>query len=60
MLPWLYADIAEINEVFPGGDPWPYGIAANRNTLETQVRLMHRHFMIDRQPGLDELFVRVD
>jgi len=60
MLPWLYSDIDEINEVFPGGDPWPYGIEANRNTLETQVRIMHRHHMIDRVPALDDLFVALD
>ncbi|MDP4594032.1 MAG: ABC transporter substrate-binding protein [Beijerinckiaceae bacterium] len=60
MLPWLYADLAEIREVFPGNDPWPYGIEANRNTLETQVRMMKRHYMIDREPSLDELFVTVN
>ncbi len=59
MLPWLYPDIDEVDELFPGGDPWPYGIEANRNTLETQLRIMHRDHMIDRIPSLDELFVDV-
>jgi len=29
MLPWLPADMDEIDDVF-GGDPWPYGVEANR------------------------------
>ena len=33
MLPWQFADVDEIDEVF-GADPWPYGIAANRPTLD--------------------------
>ena len=33
MLPWMTADIDEIDEVF-GGDAWPYGIEPNRPTLE--------------------------
>jgi hypothetical protein len=30
MLPWLYDDIDEIDELF-GGDPWPYGPGLTRN-----------------------------
>lgn len=33
-LPWLFHDIDEIDELF-GGDPWPYGIPANRALLGT-------------------------
>lgn len=50
MLPWLLADIEEIDEVF-GGDHWPYGFERNRTTLETLV-----HYMTDQQlitPGTD-------
>jgi 4,5-dihydroxyphthalate decarboxylase len=36
MLPWLMAEIEEIDEVF-GGDAWPYGIEANRPTLQALV-----------------------
>ena len=32
MLPWMTAELDEINAVF-GGDPWPYGVEANRPTL---------------------------
>ncbi len=60
MLPFLYPSIDEIDEIFPGGDPWPYGIESNRNTLEALVRYLHRHHIIDREPSLDEIFVNVD
>lgn len=32
-LPWLFSDLEEVDELF-GGDPWPYGMAANRHVLE--------------------------
>ena len=39
MLPWLPADLDEIDQVF-GGDCWPYGIEPNRPTLEALIRYM--------------------
>ena len=58
MLPWLTADIDEIDEVF-GGDPWPYGIEPNRPTLEALVRYLAEQGIIARAPKVDELFVPV-
>lgn len=58
MLPWVYDDIEEIDEVF-GGEPFAYGLEKNRKTLETIVTYMHRHNMIARRPALEELFVDV-
>lgn len=58
MLPFLYDDIEEVNEIF-GGDPWAYGLEKNRPALEKAVELMHRHNMIDRKPSLSELFIDV-
>jgi 4,5-dihydroxyphthalate decarboxylase len=56
MLPWLPADMDEIDDVF-GGDPWPYGIEANRPTLEALVQYMvEQHFIPGRIP-IEELFV---
>ena len=56
MLPWQFADVDEINEVF-GGDPWPYGIEVNRRTLEALVQYMvEQHFIARRTPP-EELFV---
>ena len=37
MLPWVHEAVQEIDELF-AGDPWPYGIDANRPTLEALVR----------------------
>lgn len=61
MLPWLPTELDEIEEVFQntGGDPWPYGIEANRKTLETLVRFLWEQGMIEKQPGVDELFETV-
>ncbi len=59
MLPWLFADIDEINEVF-GGDPWPYGVAANRPTIEALVSYMVQQHMIAEPIPPERLFVPVD
>ena len=55
MLPWLFDDIDEIDELF-GGDPWPYGIAANRVTLEALVRHLADQHFIAAPIALEELF----
>jgi 4,5-dihydroxyphthalate decarboxylase len=58
MLPWLQDDLEEIEAVF-GGDPWPYGIAANRATLETFVAYMVDQGFIEQAPSIDELFLPI-
>jgi 4,5-dihydroxyphthalate decarboxylase len=58
MLPWLQPDIEEIDEVF-GGDAWPYGVEANRPTLEALVQyLVEQHFIPAPMP-VEDLFVRI-
>ncbi len=59
MLPWLYADIAEIDDYF-AGDPWPYGLAANRATLETFIRYMVEQHFIPAAPKVEDLFLPVE
>jgi 4,5-dihydroxyphthalate decarboxylase len=59
MLPWLRSDIDEIDEVF-GGDPWPYGIEANRPTLEAMVDYLVEQNFIAKPIPLEELFVPVN
>jgi 4,5-dihydroxyphthalate decarboxylase len=59
MLPWMTADLDEIDEVF-GGDPWPYGVAANTPTLEALVTYMAEQSVIAAPMRLDELFVPTD
>lgn len=54
-LPWLFDDLDEIDAIF-GGDAWPYGLEANRKTLETlQTYLINQGFIKEALP-LEELF----
>jgi len=59
MLPWVHEDIHEVDEVF-GGDPYPYGIEANRPTLQALVDYMAEQDFIPRPVALEELFVPVN
>lgn len=58
MLPWLLADLEELDEVF-GADPWPYGLEPNRKTLQTLVEyLVDQRFL--RQPvELETMFTPI-
>jgi 4,5-dihydroxyphthalate decarboxylase len=58
MLPFLPSDLEEIDQLF-GGDPWPYGIEANRKTLEALVTFLYDQAMISRNVSLDELFAPI-
>lgn len=58
MLPWQFADLDEIDEVF-GADPWPYGIEANRPTLEALVQYMHEQHFTARPLPVESLFLPV-
>ena len=58
MLPWLFDDLREIDNVF-GGDPWPYGIEENRPTLEALVKYMHQQNFIAEKVGLEGLFAPI-
>lgn len=58
MLPWLPADLDEINDVM-GGDPWPYGVEPNRPTLEALVTYLHEQGLTDRRVAVEEIFVPV-
>jgi len=58
MLPWMHAELDEIDRTF-GGDPWPYGVEANRPTLEALVRYLEEQGVIAKAPRVDDLFVPV-
>jgi 4,5-dihydroxyphthalate decarboxylase len=58
MLPWLPAELDEINAVF-GGDPWPYGVEPNRKTLEALLQFLLDQSMIPKISPVDDLFVPV-
>ena len=59
MLPWLPEALDEIRDVF-GGDCWPYGVEANRKTLEALIEYLFDQSMIENKPTVDELFAPVN
>jgi 4,5-dihydroxyphthalate decarboxylase len=56
MLPWMGSDVEEIKEVF-GGDAFPYGLEANRPTLEALVQYLHDQHLIAKPVKIEDLFV---
>ncbi|MCC6887678.1 MAG: ABC transporter substrate-binding protein [Hyphomicrobiales bacterium] len=57
MLPWMTADLDEIDEVF-GGDAWPYGIEPNRPTLEALMTYLADQAIIKEPMPIEDMFVR--
>lgn len=58
MLPWLHAELEEMEEVF-GGDAWPYGFEANRHVLTTLAQYLVEQRLLPRPVSLEELFVPI-
>jgi 4,5-dihydroxyphthalate decarboxylase len=56
MTPFLMREIDDIWEVF-NGDPWPYGIEPNRQTLEALVTYLQDFGLIAAPVKVDDLFV---
>jgi 4,5-dihydroxyphthalate decarboxylase len=56
MTPFLMREIDDIWEVF-NGDPWPYGVEPNRQTLEALVHYQQDLGLIDKPVKIDDLFV---
>ncbi|MBX9842992.1 MAG: ABC transporter substrate-binding protein [Xanthobacteraceae bacterium] len=59
MLPWLGEHLEEIQTVF-GGDPWAYGIAANRKALENFSRYLVADGLLKAPMAPEEVFVPID
>ena len=59
MLPWLYDDLHEIDDVF-GKDLWAYGVDQNRSTLEAFVKHMKQQHFIENELPIDDLFVPIE
>jgi 4,5-dihydroxyphthalate decarboxylase len=57
-LPWLQADLDEIDEVF-GGDPWPSGLEPNRPALEALLGFLVEQRFLREAPPLESLFAKV-
>jgi 4,5-dihydroxyphthalate decarboxylase len=58
MTPWLFDDLDEIDALF-GGDPFPYGLDANRVTLDAFARYLLAQRFVDAPIELDELFTPI-
>jgi 4,5-dihydroxyphthalate decarboxylase len=56
MLPWMTADLDELDEVFDG-DAWPYGIEPNRPTLEALMYYLCEQGIIKSVMPIEDLFV---
>lgn len=57
-LPWLHADLEEVDELF-GGDPWPYGLEPNRRGLQMLLDFLVEQRFLSEAPNLEELFVPI-
>ena len=58
MLPWMAAELEEIDAVF-GGDPWPYGIDANRPSLTALVQYLADQALIEKPVPVESLFAPI-
>jgi 4,5-dihydroxyphthalate decarboxylase len=54
-LPWLAWELEEIDTLFDG-DPFPYGVSANRPVLEAMTKYSYEQGLSNRHVELDELF----
>ena len=57
-LPWLFADIDEMAEVF-GDDPWAYGLEQNRPTLEALVSYLYDQKFLAEKVAIEDMFVPI-
>jgi 4,5-dihydroxyphthalate decarboxylase len=54
-LPWIHDEIERTKKTMEE-DWWPYGVAENRNVLETFLRYHHEQGLSERLMSIDELF----
>ncbi|MEA2979460.1 MAG: hypothetical protein QOF09_1283 [Alphaproteobacteria bacterium] len=55
MVPW-FAALRDENRRLMGEDVWPYGLAANRNAIDTFLRYHHEQGMSKRRYQPEEIF----
>ncbi|MPZ87623.1 MAG: PhnD/SsuA/transferrin family substrate-binding protein [Nitriliruptorales bacterium] len=55
-LPWLHADLEEIDDLFDG-DPWPYGLEENRKALEAFIGHLVDQRFLDTPAPIEEFFL---
>ena len=57
-LPWLYQDLDEVDELF-AGDPFAYGLAKNRKSLDALARYLQDQGFVDRSIEIDKIFAPI-
>ncbi|MFA9431931.1 ABC transporter substrate-binding protein [Egicoccus sp. AB-alg2] len=55
-LPWLHADLEEVDILFHG-DPWPYGLEANRAAIEAFLDFLVDQRFLESAPAPEDLFL---
>jgi len=55
-LPWIPADLEELDEVFGEDDPWAYGVEPNRKVLEAMIQYSFEQGLSEKVVGIEELF----
>ncbi|HWC82976.1 MAG TPA: 4,5-dihydroxyphthalate decarboxylase [Pseudonocardiaceae bacterium] len=55
LMPWMRG-LLERDQELLGADWWPYGIEANRTTLETFLRYHHEQGLSSTRPTIEEVF----
>jgi len=53
--PWWHAELEDLDRLF-GGDPYPYGFAANRTILEAMTQYSYEQGLSERKVEPEELF----
>ncbi|MBV9982127.1 hypothetical protein [Bradyrhizobium sp.] len=56
MIPWLTNQISRDRELL-GDDWWPYGISANRNSLDTYLRYHYEQGLSKQRLTIEDVFV---
>lgn len=54
-LPWVHDELDSTRELM-GDDFWPYGVEANRDTLETMIEFSYEQGLIDTEFDVTDLF----
>ena len=54
-VPWLRDHVADVEELFDG-DPFPYGLEANRHTVDAFLQFAFEQGVVRRRLEVDELF----
>ncbi|WP_092817820.1 substrate-binding domain-containing protein [Halopenitus malekzadehii] len=54
-LPWLHGEVERTREIM-GDDYWPYGVEANRDTLETMTRYSYEQGLTEEKLDIGDLF----